>query len=140
MSPKSHQEDIFKHHDCFEEDNILTRRQTIEDIQDIEAQDVTLQAGQISMHHVRTIHSSTPNHSQDRPIGLALQSFFSTSVCQTLGEDYALLMRGKDPDPNFLHARRPLSAYDPEGAKYRMKVNQRFSEILYHGADQKRAY
>mgnify|MGYP001162669349 FL=1 len=140
MIPKSHQGGIVEHHDCFGEDNILTRGQTIEGIKEEEALDVTLKPGQMSLHHVRNIHSSSPNRSDDRRIGLALQSFIPTSLRQTLGEDYALLMRGKDPDQHFLRARRPQSAYDPEGAKFREIVNQRFSEILYHGSMKKRAY
>ena len=101
---------------------------------------MTLKPGQISLHHVRTVHSSTQNRSDDRRIGLALQSFIAASVKQTLGEDYALSVRGQDPFQHFLRARRPRSDYEPEGIAFREAANQRLSDILYHGSELKRDY
>ena len=140
MIPESHHQGILEHHDRFGEDNILTRGQTIEGIEKERAVDVTLKPGQISLHHVRTVHSSTPNRSDDRRIGLALQSFIAASVKQTLGEDYALSVRGQDPFQHFLRARRPQSDYEPEGIAFREAANQRLSDILYHGSELKRDY
>jgi len=140
MIPGSHHQGILEHHDRFGENNILTRGQTIEGIEKECAVDVTLKPGQISLHHVRTVHSSTPNRSDDRRIGLALQSFIAASVKQTLGEDYALSVRGQDPFQHFLRARRPRSDYEPEGIAFREAANQRLSDILYHGSELKRDY
>jgi len=136
----SHLLDIQQHIDTFGEDNILTRGQQIENIDEEHALDIELEPGQMSLHHARTIHGSHPNKSVDRRIGIALQSFANPSTRQVHGEDYALLVRGSDDYGNFTKGPRPKVEVDLANVEFRNNVNARLSEILYAGAEKQRRY
>ena len=56
---------------------------------------ITLRPGEMSLHHVRLVHGSPPNPSNDRRIGFAIR-YIPTSVAQVAGEDSATLVRGED--------------------------------------------
>ena len=43
-----------------------------------------------------------------------------------------------DRHGNFHPARRPLSHGEPEGVRFRDRANERFAEILYAGAEERR--
>ena len=138
MERASHRGDIREHHDTFGDDNILTRGQTIRAVNRDRVVPIELAPGQISLHHVRTVHASAPNTSDGRRIGIALQSFFPPTAKQTHGDDFALLVRGEDRFGHFRPARRPLSDAEPEGTRFRDAANERFAQILYAGAETRR--
>ena len=138
MERASHRGDIREHHDTFGDDNILTRGQTIRAVNRDRVVPIELAPGQISLHHVRTVHASAPNTSDGRRIGIALQSFFPPAAKQTHGDDFALLVRGEDRFGHFRPARRPLSDAEPEGTRFRDAANERFAQILYAGAEIRR--
>ena len=140
MIQGSHLLDIQRHIDTFGEDNILTRGQQIEGIDEERALDIELEPGQMSLHHARTIHGSRPNKTGARRIGIALQSFAHPSTRQVHGEDYALLVRGSDDYGNFTKGPRPTAEVDLANVKFRDRVNARLSEILYAGAEMQRGY
>ena len=136
----SHRLDIQQHIDTFGVDNILTRGQQIEDVDEDSALDIELEPGQMSLHHARTIHGSGPNKTSDRRIGIALQSFAHPSTRQVHGQDYALLVRGRDEHGNFTKGSRPNAEVDLANVAFRDRVNTRLSEILYAGAEKQRGY
>jgi len=136
----SHRLDIQQHIDTFGEGNILTRGQQIENVDEKHAVDIELEPGQMSLHHARTIHGSRPNNTTDRRIGIALQSFAHPSTRQVHGQDYALLVRGRDDYGNFTKSPRPNAEVDLSNVGFRNKVNARLSEILYAGAEKQRGY
>ena len=140
MIQGSHLLDIQQHIDTFGEDNILTRGQQIENINEERALDIELEPGQMSLHHARTIHGSRPNKTAARRIGIALQSFAHPSTRQVHGEDYALLVRGSDDYGNFFKGPRPKGEVDLANVEFRDRVNARLSEILYAGAEKQRGY
>ena len=140
MIQGSHLLDIQEHIDTFGEDNILTRGQQIENIDEERALDIELEPGQMSLHHARTIHGSRPNKSGARRIGIALQSFTHPSTRQVHGEDYGLLVRGCDDYGNFSKGPRPKVEVDLSNVEFRDRVNARLSEILYAGAEKRREY
>ena len=140
MIQGSHLLDIQQHIDTFGEDNILTRGQQIENIDEERALDIELEPGQMSLHHARTIHGSRPNKTGARRIGIALQSFAHPSTRQVHGEDYALLVRGSDDYGNFSKGPRPKVEVDLANVEFRDRVNARLSEILYAGAEKQRGY
>ncbi|NKB76598.1 MAG: phytanoyl-CoA dioxygenase [Gammaproteobacteria bacterium] len=72
--PASHKDTIHAHNDSFEENNILTRGQKIEGVNENEAVDLILKPGQLSLHHPRLIHGSKPNLGTERRIGVAPSS------------------------------------------------------------------
>jgi non-heme Fe2+,alpha-ketoglutarate-dependent halogenase len=75
MIPGIHKKNIQKHHDTFEETNILTRGQAVKDVVVSSVVDLILKPGQMSLHHAEIIHDSQPNLSNDRRIGYAMQAF-----------------------------------------------------------------
>ena len=82
MLPGTHLEGIRPHRDTFEEDNILTRGQTIDALDTSTALSVELAPGQISLHHPRVIHGSQPNRSDYRlSTGWFHNSDLSAALC-----------------------------------------------------------
>ena len=70
--PGSHQRPILPHRDTYAPDNRLSRGQEIEvDVDERDAVDVVLRAGEMSLHHVNIIHGSNPNPSDGSRIGFA---------------------------------------------------------------------
>jgi non-heme Fe2+,alpha-ketoglutarate-dependent halogenase len=90
------------HRDTFAADNLLTRGQEIAvDVDGSKAVMLSLQPGEMSLHHVRLIHGSDPNPSAKRRIGFAIR-YLPTHVRQVVGtRDSATLVRGVDRFGNF---------------------------------------
>ena len=140
MVPGSHRAPVRPHKDTFGDHNILTRGQAIEDIDESATIPVELQPGQMSLHHVRTIHGSLPNQSDERRIGFVIQAYIPPHARQTKGTDTAMLVRGRDSYGHFRLAKRPQRDMEPEARALRQQLNKRFAEILYDGATQRREY
>ena len=138
--PGSHLGRILQHEDTFGEDNILTRGQKISNLAEEDAVDIELKPGQMSLHHPTIIHSSMPNQSDDRRMGLALQSYMTPSVQQTIGKNYALLVRGQETEGHAILLKRPEKDMNREAVFQREKANQNLSTILYHGSSKVRSY
>ena len=140
MLPGSHRCGVHEQTDTFHEHNILTRGQTIEGIDTSRAVDLRLEPGQISLHHGRTIHSSQPNRSRDRRIGVVVQQYVPPYVRERGGGGYARLVRGEDAYRHFESWPRPQRDMDPEDAARRDAVNAHWADFLYRGARHRRAY
>lgn len=140
MLPGTHHDGIRPHNDTYGADNILTRGQNITDIDTSRGVDLILRPGQMSIHHARTIHSSQPNNSSYRRVGFALQSYVASRGRQVIGENYWLPIRGQCEHGEMIELQRPQYDAEPTAVAQRQKVNENFSQILYHGAQQVRAY
>ena len=139
MIPGSH--DILRDHDdTFGAQNILTRGQEVPDVDETRAVSTPLKPGQASFHSARVIHSSQPNQSNDRRIGFVIQPYMPPHVTQTIVPTYAQLVRGQDPLGNFQRAGRPTRDMAPDDLALRDAVNETWSDILYHGAKQRRDF
>ena len=89
------------HRDTFAKNNLLTRGQEVAvDVDESKAVTIELRPGEISLHHVRLVHGSPANPSNDRRIGFAIR-YIPTSVSQVAGEDSATLVRGVDTFHHF---------------------------------------
>lgn len=139
MIPGSHGE-IKDHNDTFGEQNILTRGQEIQGVDDSTAVSLILQPGQMSIHSARVIHASQPNNSMDRRIGFVIQPYMPPQVKQTIKRTGAQLVRGKDRHQNFDQLGRPATDMAPEDVARRNKINADWAEILYDGAQRRRDY
>ncbi len=106
--PGSHKGPILRHANTWADDNLLTRGQEVEDAFDeSSAVPSPLAAGQMSLHHVRLVHGSTPNMTDDRRIGLVLR-FCGTHVRQAkIPRDTATLVAGEDAYDLFDLMRAP---------------------------------
>ena len=140
MVPGSHRTGIQTHHDRFGEDNILTRGQTIEGIDQVSTVDLILEPGQISLHHGHTIHGSSPNRSNDRRIGIAIQQYVPTHARETKVKGFVQLVRGRDDYGHFEIIPRPKVDMSPEAVAVRDKVNAHWADLLYDGAAERRAF
>lgn len=94
-----------RHEETFDIDNLLSRGQTITDVDERSAVDIVLNAGEFSLHSEFVIHGSNPNNSDDRRIGFSIH-YIAPHVRQTLFDGAtAALVRGQDsygywkPDP-----------------------------------------
>jgi ectoine hydroxylase-related dioxygenase (phytanoyl-CoA dioxygenase family) len=132
MVPGSHGEQL-AHRDTFAPHNLLSRGQEIEvEVDDARGVDVLLRAGEMSLHHVRMVHGSPPNRSDDRRIGLAIR-YIPTSVRQLVGEDSAMLVRGVDEHHHFVLEPPPMADLAPEARARHAESVARSAKILYRG-------
>ena len=112
--PGSHKEEVFMHEDTFGQDNLLSRGQVIQtDVDDDRSVLAPLSAGEMSLHHVRLIHGSTPNKTDDRRIGMVLR-YCATHVTQVKLRDTAVLVHGEDNYGNFDLMPKPEQDYGEE--------------------------
>ena len=87
----------------------------------------------MSLHHVKLIHGSNPNRSDDRRIGYAIR-YIPTSVRQTAGaEDSAMLVRGVDRYRHFIAEQPPAADLDEGALAEHAAVLARQHKILYRG-------
>ena len=129
----SHKNNLKKHNQKFDENNLLTRGQTIENVPIDETKPVILEAGQMSLHHPAVVHGSGLNKSRDRRIGFVIQSYIGTNVKQVLGKMYTQLARGKDSFNYHESATRPLELMNEKNILLRKKANEELSKIFYSG-------
>jgi len=131
--PGTHTSDQIPHRDTFAKDNLLTRGQEVAvDVDPKKAVTITLKPGEMSLHHVRLVHGSPPNPSNDRRIGFAIR-YIPTSVAQVAGEDSATLVRGVDTYHHFAPEPRPARDMDPAFVKLHNEITERNAQILYRG-------
>ena len=139
MWPKSHIE-LKDHNEKFNEGNLLTRGQTVEEVPEKEVKSVELKAGQMSLHHPRIVHGSGINKSNDRRIGFAVQSYIGTNVKQTLGKNSVQIARGEDKYNYHEVINRTNALMSEESILMRKKENDYLQEIFYKGSVKKGTY
>lgn len=136
--PGSHVRDQIPHRDTHDPDNLLTRGQEVAvDVDEAQAVRIDLRPGEMSLHHVRLVHGSAPNRSDDRRIGFAIR-YLPTRVHQTAGEDSATLVRGIDRTGSFEHEARPTADLEPAMIELHRRATERNAAILYAGTGTRR--
>jgi len=132
--PGSHTMDQVPHRDTFAAENLLSRGQEIMvDVDERKAAMLELAAGEMSLHHVRLIHGSDPNPSDDRRIGFAIR-YIPTYVRQVAGShDSATLVRGVDTYHHFEEEQRPDADMSPAAVAYHAAITGAHAEILMRG-------
>jgi len=139
MWPKSHL-NIKDHNEKFNEGNLLTRGQTVENVPKDKVKSIELKAGQMSLHHPRIVHGSGINKSNDRRIGFVIQSYIGTNVKQTLGKNSVQIARGEDKYNYHEVIKRTNTLMSEKSMLLRKKENDYLQEIFYKGAKQKGSY
>lgn len=126
--PGSHSGRIVDHKDTFGAENLLSRGQEIDGVDEQMAVHGPLAPGQMSFHHGRCFHASGPNTSDDRRIGVAIR-YVTPEVRQSAeGRDYAIPVRGRDADRGWIAVAGPNSLFDPHDLAL-------YDEVLAHQAD-----
>ncbi len=119
MIPGSHRQGLREQVTSDDPDNVLLQSQTIGGIREEDAALCPLAPGEASIHHGWTIHSSHPNTSADRRIGLNIQ-YIAPKMKQTKAKtDSAMLIRGQDRFGHF-EADTPAKEWLPDDAEERL--------------------
>ncbi|MDX1400769.1 MAG: phytanoyl-CoA dioxygenase family protein [Kiloniellales bacterium] len=136
----SHKSGLLSHKDTFDKENFLTRGQeAIVEIDEAGCVDVELRPGQMSLHHGLLLHSSRPNYSEERRIGLVI-NFITPQNRQVVGrKDYAALVRGEDRFRHFELVPPPEEDLAPESLHWHEKILSAQNEALYAEAAEPRA-
>ena len=133
--PGSHKIDQLPHVDTFHKDNLLSRGQEIAvEVDESKTVGIPLRAGEMSLHHIKLVHGSAPNRSNDRRIGLALR-YIPTHVRQTKVRDSAMLVRGSDKYHHFDYEPRPRADLDQGALAAHADAVSRQVKALYQGTD-----
>ena len=136
----SHKDNLKQHDQNFNEGNLLTRGQTVNDVPKENTTPLILSSGQMSLHHPTVVHGSDLNKSNDRRIGFVIQSYIGTNVKQVLGKNSVQLGRGMD---NFnFHEKigRTKSLMNKNDIKLKKQENDYLQEIFYKGSNKKSNY
>ena len=128
--PGSHREELYDHTNTFAENNLLSRGQQINrNIDTNLCKLAPLKAGEMSLHHIRTIHNSGPNESKDRRIGMVLR-YCASHVRQTKGSDTAVLVAGQDDHLNFQLLDQPQHDFGEKETKIHQDAVQKLGKII----------
>jgi hypothetical protein len=136
----SHKDHLKEHDQKFNQGNLLTRGQTVQNVPKEKTTPLVLTAGQMSLHHPTTVHGSDINKSDDRRIGFVIQSYIGANVKQVLGKNSVQIARGKD-DFNF-HEKigRTKSLMNDDDIKLKKQENDYLQEIFYKDSSKKGNY
>ena len=133
--PGSHKIDQLPHLDTFHKDNLLSRGQEIAvEVDKAKAVGLAMEAGEMSLHHIKVVHGSEPNRSNDRRIGFAIR-YIPTYVRQTKLRDSATLVRGVDTFGEFEHEPRPHADLDAAALAAHADAVGRQIKALYQGTE-----
>lgn len=112
--PGSHRAGQLKHLETFDNNNLLSRGQTIPQVHEASAVDIKLNAGEFSLHSEFVIHGSNPNKSPGRRIGFSIH-YIGPHVRQTLFPGAAAaVVRGKDTHGYWQPDPVPAFDFDPD--------------------------
>lgn len=129
MLPGTHLGGAVTHQTNSNDANLLLLGQHIPELDASQRQHCTLEPGEASFHHGWTIHSSQPNVSNDRRIGLNVQFLAPHNSMSSGVAASAMLVRGEDHYGNFATDERPPARLDEQAvarwreADSRMKAN-----------------
>jgi non-heme Fe2+,alpha-ketoglutarate-dependent halogenase len=133
----SHKDNLKEHDQMFNEGNLLTRGQTVNNVPREETTPLILEAGQMSLHHPTVVHGSDLNKSNDRRIGFVIQSYIGTNVRQILGKNSVQLARGIDNYNFHEKIKRTKLLMNEKDLELKKKENDNLQEIFYKGAPKK---
>ena len=134
--PGSHLTDQLPHVDTFARDNLLSRGQEIAvEVDESQAATLALRPGEMSLHHIKLVHGSRPNRSNDRRIGVAIR-YMPPHVQQMRYRDSAMLVRGEDRYHHFDADPRPRADMDEAALAAHADAMQRVISGLMQGTGQ----
>ena len=125
MIPGSHKKGFFDHKSTNDKNNVLSRGQTVNNVDIDKAVLCPLQPGEASFHHGLTLHASKPNNSKDRRIGLNFQYITPDLKQLKSKDDSALCVRGED---NYNYYKKDVIAKK----NFDIKGHQRLIERTEH--------
>jgi len=107
-------------------DNMLTTGlRLVGDVSQSQILDVTLKAGEMSLHHVNLVHGSAPNHSGTRRLGYAVR-YLAPSVRQTRKHHAVVIARGEDRYGHF----EPLRGVPSKDLEEGISASAHFGQVF----------
>ena len=134
--PGSHHNGPLHHNKGDPLNNLLSNGQYV-DAKGLDAAEfLEVRAGQFTLHHTDLVHSSAPNHSADRRIGIGV-SYIPTHVrCNHGHRLTATLVRGQDRYNYFDHEEPPRDVFEARAVAHHADATQRF--FSNHGSERTR--
>ena len=130
----SHKDNLKNHNQKFNEGNLLTRGQTVENVPENELKPLVLNAGQMSLHHPTLVHGSGLNKSNDRRIGFVIQSYIGSNVKQVLGKNAVQIARGNDEFGYHDIIKRSSGLLNKKDIELKTIENENLQKIFYNGS------
>jgi len=110
--PGSHHQGIRPHADTYAQNNLLKRGPQIQiQVDENQAEDVCLRAGEMSLHHNSIIHGSASNRSETKRIGFILR-FVTPEFTQATAP--VVQVRGRDNYGHLPHLKDPPAGESDE--------------------------
>ena len=132
--PASHKGDTLAHVDTYHQDNMLTRGQEIQDIDESCAVNLTVEPGEVAVFDYRLAHASYPNQSDDRRIGIGIRYILPKTRQILRTWDSATLVRGKDRFGHFELEPTPQRDFDPPAVAMHRRADAAQRQVYYAGA------
>ena len=133
--PGSHLGPDLAHEETYHNDNMLTRGQSIDDINEDKAVNLVVDTGQAILFAFRIAHASYPNKTHDRRVGLAIRYIPPDTQQQYSDQDSAALVRGVDNHQHFELEPEPRYDFDPVAVAFHKESEEIRRQILYHGTN-----
>ena len=132
--PGSHLGPDMPHRDTWQDDNMLSRGQQIAvEVDEDEAVNIEVGAGEAALFAYRLAHASYPNRSDDRRIAIAIR-YIPPDARQTLAAwDSATLVRGRDAYGCFEHEPMPAHDFDPVAVAFHRRTEENLHRIVHRG-------
>jgi hypothetical protein len=126
--PGSHRLEQLEHAEEAAKGSLLSKGQHIPGgIQAPVIKSISLQPGEMSLHHTRLVHFSEPNLSNRRRIGLGISYIPASVHCTGTVRHTAMLVRGVDRTNDFDHEPRLKCDFDPDIAAFRTDAIARYN-------------
>ena len=126
----SHALGTFTHEDTYDDNNILHRGQSIaETFNDNAVAQAELSPGEASLHHGWVVHSSNPNVSNERRVGLVM-NYLKPRVRQVIGDvESATLVRGRDDVGHFVDEPVCRSDFAAANVAFQLMMEQKKRDV-----------
>ena len=135
--PGSHHRGALIHKKGNTEGNLLSNGQYVEGLDWDQVELLQVPSGQFTLHDTHLVHSSKPNRSNDRRIGIGV-SYIPTRVrCVGPRRLTATLVRGEDRFGHFDAETKPAGGDDETARQYHAEAVERF--FSGHGSERTRA-
>ena len=124
--PGSHSE-VIPHKEIFDKDNILSRGQSVPDVDISKAIDIPLLAGQFSIHHELLVHGSAPNTTNERRLGISF-ACVPTEAKPLSGPRTGILIAGENHPGHWVLNKEPAFDLDPVGLAELKSVQESYRD------------
>ncbi|MBK17445.1 MAG: hypothetical protein CMM52_01220 [Rhodospirillaceae bacterium] len=114
MIPGTHKSGFLHHDERYDADNLVSRGQTVADVDETKAIDLAMRAGQFSIHHEMVVHGSGENCGNDRRVGVSF-SCVATETKALSGPQTGVLIAGENKPGHWALNKEPAFDLDPVG-------------------------